>query len=117
MHTTRAAVEEGIVAGGGVAFIRTTSAVSTLKLAEDEQQALTVCCRALKEPCVKLPRTQESRGRSQSGKSRPTKKTLMDSMLRLRLRRSRRSGCDRSGEGCADGLAEWALRCRIAAHD
>ena len=50
MHATRAAVEEGIVAGGGVAFIRTIPALSKLKLEEDEQTGANIVLRALEEP-------------------------------------------------------------------
>jgi chaperonin GroEL len=50
MHATRAAVEEGIVAGGGVAFIRSIPAVSKLKLEEDEQIGANIVLRALEEP-------------------------------------------------------------------
>jgi len=50
MHATRAAVEEGIVAGGGVAFVRAIPAVSKLKLEEDEQIGANIVVRALEEP-------------------------------------------------------------------
>jgi len=50
MHATRAAVEEGIVAGGGVTFIRAIPAVSKLKLEEDEQIGVNIVLRALEEP-------------------------------------------------------------------
>ncbi|MEW5978403.1 MAG: chaperonin GroEL [Acidobacteriota bacterium] len=50
MHATRAAVEEGIVPGGGVAFIRGISAVAKLKLEGDEQIGADIVRRALEEP-------------------------------------------------------------------
>ena len=50
MHATRAAVEEGIVAGGGVAYIRAISAVSKLKLEGDEQIGADIIRKALEEP-------------------------------------------------------------------
>jgi chaperonin GroEL len=50
MHATRAAVEEGIVAGGGVAFIRAIPAVAKLKLDDDEQIGADIVRRALEEP-------------------------------------------------------------------
>jgi len=37
LNATKAAVEEGIVPGGGVAYIRALSALDSLKLEEDEQ--------------------------------------------------------------------------------
>jgi len=51
LHATRAAVEEGIVPGGGVAFIRVQSALKGLKLDEsDEQIGADIVRRALEEP-------------------------------------------------------------------
>jgi len=50
MHATRAAVEEGIVAGGGVAFIRAIPALEKLKLEGDEQIGVNIVRRALEEP-------------------------------------------------------------------
>jgi len=51
LHATRAAVEEGIVPGGGVAFIRAQKALKSLKLAEsDEQIGVDIIRRAIEEP-------------------------------------------------------------------
>jgi len=50
MHATRAAVEEGIVPGGGVAFIRAFPALDKLKLDGDEQIGVNIVKRALEEP-------------------------------------------------------------------
>jgi chaperonin GroEL len=50
MHATRAAVEEGIVPGGGVTFLRAISALEKLKLDEDEQIGVNIVRRALEEP-------------------------------------------------------------------
>ncbi len=50
LHATRAAVEEGIVAGGGVALVRTLKAVDALKLEHDEQVGSNIVRRALEEP-------------------------------------------------------------------
>lgn len=51
LHATRAAVEEGIVAGGGVAFIRATDALKGLKGAnEDETIGIEIIRRAIEEP-------------------------------------------------------------------
>jgi chaperonin GroEL len=51
LHATRAAVEEGIVAGGGVAFIRAVSALTNLKGAnEDENTGIQIIRRAIEEP-------------------------------------------------------------------
>jgi chaperonin GroEL len=51
LHATRAAVEEGIVPGGGVALIRAQKALKTLKLTEsDEQIGVDIVRRAIEEP-------------------------------------------------------------------
>jgi chaperonin GroEL len=53
MHATRAAVEEGIVPGGGVALVRAGHVLSTFKASEtdqDEQIGVNIVKRALEEP-------------------------------------------------------------------
>src|SRR5688500_11082478 len=51
LHATRAAVEEGIVPGGGVAFIRAQKALKSLKLEDsDEQIGVGIISRAIEEP-------------------------------------------------------------------
>jgi chaperonin GroEL len=50
MHATKAAVEEGIVPGGGVALIRSIPALAKLKAAGDEQIGIDIVKRALEEP-------------------------------------------------------------------
>jgi chaperonin GroEL len=50
MHATRAAVEEGIVPGGGVALLRCVSALEGLKLEGDEAVGVNIVRRALEEP-------------------------------------------------------------------
>jgi chaperonin GroEL len=50
LHATRAAVEEGIVPGGGVALLRASKALAGLKLDGDEQIGVTIVKRACEEP-------------------------------------------------------------------
>jgi chaperonin GroEL len=50
MHATRAAVEEGIVPGGGVALVRCVAAIDGLKLEGDEKIGANIVRRALEEP-------------------------------------------------------------------
>ena len=54
LHATRAAVEEGIVPGGGVAFLRALPALEKLKLGGDEQFGVDIVRRALEEPIRQL---------------------------------------------------------------
>jgi chaperonin GroEL len=50
LHATRAAVEEGIVPGGGVAMLRAAKALDGLKLVGDEQIGVNIVRRACEEP-------------------------------------------------------------------
>lgn len=50
LHATRAAVEEGIIPGGGVAYLRSLPALEKLKLDEDEQIGVQIVKKALEEP-------------------------------------------------------------------
>ena len=50
MHATKAAVEEGIVAGGGVALLRAAAVLKTLKLEGDELVGVAIIARAVEEP-------------------------------------------------------------------
>jgi chaperonin GroEL len=50
LHATRAAVEEGIVPGGGVAYLRCVKALDTLKVNEGEKFGLDIVRRAVEEP-------------------------------------------------------------------
>src|SRR3982075_1357991 len=50
LHATRAAVEEGIVPGGGVALVRSQTVLKNLKLEADEQIGVDIVRRAVEEP-------------------------------------------------------------------
>jgi chaperonin GroEL len=54
LHATRAAVEEGIVPGGGVALLRAVSAAQDLKLVGDEAVGVDIVVRAVEEPIRQL---------------------------------------------------------------
>jgi chaperonin GroEL len=51
LHATRAAVEEGIVPGGGVALVRASAGLDSLKLNPEEQVGVNIVRRALEDPC------------------------------------------------------------------
>ncbi len=51
LHATRAAIEEGIVPGGGVALIRCIEAAKSLKLQGDEKTGAEILMKALRTPC------------------------------------------------------------------
>ncbi len=50
LHATRAAVEEGVVPGGGVALIRSLSALDSLRAGEDEKAGIGIIRKALEDP-------------------------------------------------------------------
>jgi len=54
LHATRAAVEEGIVPGGGVALVRAAKAIAGLNLAGDEATGAAIVARAVEEPLRQL---------------------------------------------------------------
>ena len=54
LHATRAAVEEGIVPGGGVAYIRCLTALEKLKVDTEQQFGVQIVRRALEEPTRKI---------------------------------------------------------------
>jgi chaperonin GroEL len=62
LNATRAAVEEGIVTGGGVAYLRTLNALDGLKLDGDEKIGATIVRRALQEPIRQLAENAGAEG-------------------------------------------------------
>jgi chaperonin GroEL len=54
LHATRAAVEEGILAGGGVALLRASKTVKPADLAQDEQVGYNIVLRACRSPLVQI---------------------------------------------------------------
>jgi chaperonin GroEL len=54
LHATRAAVEEGIIPGGGVGLLRTIPALDKMKLEDDEKIGVDIIKRALEEPIRQL---------------------------------------------------------------
>src|SRR6201985_635920 len=73
MHATRAAVEEGIVAGGGTALIRTLPATEKLKLQDDEAVGVGIVKRALEEPARQIAHNAGHEGAVVIGKIRDSK--------------------------------------------
>lgn len=62
LHATRAAVEEGIVPGGGVALLRTIPRVEALKLEGDEKIGVDIVRRALEEPIRQIAQNAGTEG-------------------------------------------------------
>jgi chaperonin GroEL len=75
MHATRAAVEEGIVPGGGVALARCVAALDKLKLEGDEQIGVNIVKRALQEPMRQIVENAGQEGAVVLGKVLDSKDT------------------------------------------
>ncbi len=73
MHATRAAVEEGIVPGGGVALARCVGALDKLKLEGDEQIGVNVVRRSLQEPLRQIAENAGEEGAIVLGKVNDSK--------------------------------------------
>jgi len=70
LHATRAAVEEGIVPGGGVALLRAAKALTTLKVDGDEQIGVDIIRRACEEPVRQIVQNSGVEGAIVIGKIR-----------------------------------------------
>jgi chaperonin GroEL len=68
MHATRAAVEEGIVPGGGVALARSAAALEKLKLEGDELIGVNIVKRAMQEPLRQIAENSGEEGAVVAGK-------------------------------------------------
>jgi chaperonin GroEL len=73
MHATRAAVEEGIVPGGGVALARCIPALDKLKVEGDEQIGVNIVKRALQEPLRQIAENAGEEGAIVLGKVNDSK--------------------------------------------
>jgi chaperonin GroEL len=73
MHATRAAVEEGIVAGGGTALLRCVPVLDKLKLHDDEAIGVNIVKRALEEPLRQIALNAGHEGALVVGRVRESK--------------------------------------------
>jgi chaperonin GroEL len=73
MHATRAAVEEGIVSGGGTALLRCLPALERLKLHDDEATGVNIVKRALEEPLRQIAQNAGHEGALVVGRVRDSK--------------------------------------------
>jgi len=62
MHATRAAVEEGVVPGGGVALLRCIEAVEALRFTDDRRYGVNIIRRALEEPLRQIAENSGAEG-------------------------------------------------------
>ena len=117
MHATKAAVEEGIVPGGGVALLRAIAAVDKLKEHGDVQVGVNIVRRALEEPTRQIIANAGLEGSV-------IVKELKDEGRQHRLQRRDREdrghaqgGRRRSGQGHEVGAPERRVDRRPHAHD
>ena len=118
LHATRAAVEEGIVAGGGVAYLRARANLKDLK-GEQLGPGRRHQDRAARAGRAVAPDRPERGRRAVGGRQQGRRR---QGQLRLqrpdrRVRRSGRDGCHRSDQGDALRAAERGVRRRTDAHD
>ncbi len=118
MHATRAAVEEGIVPGGGVALIRCIAVLDKLKLNDEEAIGVNIVKRALEEPLRQIALNAGEEGAVIVGRVRDSQ----GRQLRLqrgirRVRRHGQGGRNRPGQGHAPGSPERRVHRRPDAHD
>ncbi len=76
LHATRAAVQEGIVAGGGVAFIRAQKALDKLEVNDDQKAGVAIIRRAIEEPLRQIAENAGEEGSIVVNKVREGKGTF-----------------------------------------
>ena len=116
MHATKAAVEEGIVPGGGVALLRASKVLDGLKLGGDQQIGVNIVRRAIEEPMRWIATNAGQEGSIVVQKVREMKDEEGFNALTDTLRESREGGRHRSGKGRALGAPERVVDCVAAPH-
>ncbi len=118
MHATRAAVEEGIVPGGGVALLRCVPAVEKLKLEGDEAIGSNILRRALEEPLRQIVNNSGHEGAVVVEKVRQSSEANFGFNAETEdIRGSGGRRGHRSDEGDADSVAECGVDRGSAADD
>ena len=117
LHATRAAVEEGIVPGGGVALLRAIKALDRLKAANDDQKVgINIVRRALQAPARQIAENAGDDGAVSSARCSRRKSRLRLQRPDRRVRRPCQAGRHRSGQGRAHRAAGRRLGRRPAHH-
>ena len=109
MHATKAAVEEGIVPGGGVALLRSVKAVEALKSEGDEQVGINLIRRALEEPLRQIAVNAGHEGAVVVAKVRERRTRGRLQRAEREVREPGRGGRHRPDQGRALGPAERGL--------
>ena len=118
LHATRAAVEEGVVPGGGVALIRAQKAIEKLEgKNEDQQFGIRILSRSIEEPLRQIVANAGEDAAVVLAKVKEGKGTFGYNAATGELRRHARDGHPGSDQGHAPGAAERSLSCRPAPDD
>ncbi len=115
LHATRAAIEEGIVPGGGVALIRCIEAAKSVKLQGDEKTGAEILARALRMPCYCIAYNAGATANLVVNKVCRGPRLVWLQRGHGHLRGPRAGRRDRSGQGDADRPAERRQHCGPAA--
>ena len=117
LSTTRAAVEEGLVAGGGTTLLQAIPALDKIKLEGDEQVGVDIVRKALEAPARQIADNAGAvrRGRRQRGPRPPDRRGLR--RAQGRVRRHVREGHRRRGQGHALRAPERRLHRRDGPDD
>ena len=116
LHATRAAVEEGIVPGGGVALIRASAALDKLELDDEERFGVKIVKRAIEEPLRWIANNAGARGldRPRQGEARQGRVRLQ--RVHGRVRGPAEGGHHRPDQGGPDRTAQRRVDRRPDAH-
>ena len=116
LHATRAAVEEGIVAGGGVALIRAQAALENLKVPDEQRFGVQIIRRAIEEPLRQIAQNAGEEGSIVVHKVREGKDDFGYNAATDQYGDLLAHGRHRPGEGRAHGAAERGERREPDAH-
>ena len=117
LHATRAAVEEGIVPGGGVALLRAQSALDKIRGTEDEKIGVDIVRRALEEPIRLIAQNAGAEGSIVVAKVQGVEGQELRLQRRDRhVRGPGQGGRHRPDQGDPHGAAERGVDRRAAAH-
>ncbi len=105
LNATRAAVEEGIVPGGGVAYLRCLPALENVDFGGDEQLGLKIIKRALEEPARQIAANAGEEGSVVVQKLKEKSGAFGFNAETAQYRRPERSGCNRSDQSDPHGAA------------
>ena len=116
LHATRAAVEEGIVPGGGVALVRARKALETLQAEGDEKVGISIVRRAVEEPLRKIVSNAGLEGSIVSNEGAGRAGLLRLQRPDRQVRGPGGGGGDRSHQGDPHRAAERGFGGRPAPH-